>query len=162
MADVQSQTVTSWTFVAMIIFTGLVAFAGGLALLSNSAGFAAAESVGITSATQVAGIAAATYAGIGMISSGGLCLTCAQGSWFGSITHGIQAPSAGGFGDPSTAIHGNFVAPGIGGNLQGGQAAMISQQKPKIWNDNHDPAYMQANPQMRSGVMNGYIANPVR
>lgn len=160
MADMQSQTVTGWSFIAQIIFTALISFVAAPYLIQA---FPAMAAGGMT-ATSVAGIAAATYAGVMMISSGGACLTCVQGQWGGSITSGVQAPSAGGFGDPSAAIHGNFVAPGIGGGLQAGQAAMLQQQKPKIWNDNHDPAYMQNNPPMRSGVMtsSGWLANPVR
>ena len=44
----------------------------------------------------------------------------------GSLVSAYSAPSAGGFGDPSAAVHNNFVSPGVGGTLQGGQAAMVN------------------------------------
>ena len=113
------------------------------------------------SAGQISLIAAATYAGVNTAIQGTTCLTCTQGSWFGSISNGAGTPSAGGFGDPTVAINSKFVAPGVSGNLQGGQADMLLQQKPKTWSDSHDPAYLLANPPLRSGVMQNYGANPI-
>lgn len=166
LADQQVQTVSSWTFIAMIAFTFVMAWAG-TALLAGAAGTGGAGMAAATgsgagmSAVQVASIAASAYGGISAVQSGGVCLTCAQGSWLGQVSSGVQAPSPGGFGDPSAAIHNSFVAPGVNGGLQAGQAAMLNQTKPKIWNSNHDPAYMQNNPPMRSGVMQGYMSSPI-
>ena len=178
LADSQQNTVTGWSFLAQIIFTAVVAYftagaltgfaapaVGGAASTGVVAGGATATVAGTTaalSAGNIAAIAAATYAGVNVAIQGTSCLTCTQGSWFGAIiSNGKGTPSAGGFGDPTVAINNRFVAPGVSGNLQGGQADMLLQQKPKTWSDSHDPAYLLANPPLRSGVMQNYGANPI-
>ena len=160
-ADVQSQTVSGWSFVAMIIFTAvLVAITWGAATTFSPALANAALAANVTT-TTIAAAGAAAYAGVTMAISGSACLGCVQGQWGGQLASAYAAPSAGGFGDPSAAIHNNFVSPGVGGALQGGQAAMVNQQKPKTWADTHDPSVLIANPPLRSGVMNGYVASPL-
>ena len=153
-ADVQSQTVSGWSFIAQIFITALLTYVSAGMLSGMGA-------MGSMSAGMAAGIGAATYAGITMAISGSACLGCVQGQWGGQLASAYAAPSAGGFGDPSAAIHNNFVSPGVGGALQGGQAAMVNQQKPKTWADTHDPSVLIANPPLRSGVMNGYVASPL-
>jgi len=162
-ADFQVMSQTSFTFIAMIVFVAAAAFTAGAALVAAAPAVGNAM-VAVGGAAGVAGIAAAAYAGINMAISGTACGGCAQGTLFGTITSGVAAPSAGGFGDPSAAITTSFVNPGVGGSLQAGQAAHLLQHKPKTWSDSHDPAYLQANPPLRSGVMSttGYGANPVR
>jgi len=173
MIDMQSVTQTSWSFLAMIIFVALTFYVGGLAVTAaagpaGAAGIAAAAgTAGSIGAGTIAAGAAATYAGLNMVLQGTTCLTCTQGSWFGNIGSGIAAPSPGGFGDPSAAVHARFVAPGVvggvsgGANLLTGQQNHWNQQVPKVWNANHDPVYLQQSPPQRSGVMQNYGANPV-
>ena len=164
--DTQSQTVTSWSMLAQMIFTAALAYVGAVAYMGAASTGAATATMGTTAtasmgAAQVAGIAAAGYGGISSALSGTACLTCAQGQWLGNVTNGVQAPTPGGFGDPSASIQQKYVAPGIVAvDPASGQAALYNRNQIKGYVDKHDPAYLIANPPLRSGVMQNYISVP--
>lgn len=154
LADVQSITVSSWSFIAQIVFTGVLC-----AVTAGLAGPAFMAASGTSIGMGMAGVVgSATYAGVSAALSNGKCLTCAQGTWFGALGDGTSAvqPVQGGFGDPTAAISNNFVKPGVTGNLQGGQKKMWNLERPSVWNTNSDPGLIKASPPKASGIMSNF------
>lgn len=161
-ADTQSYTQSGFTMLANLLITAALAYAGGLAYGLNSASVGAlATAAPSLSAGALAGYSALAYAGMTTALNGGnLCVTCRQNAWLGSTT-GSQMPTAAGFGNANAAINSSFVNP----SFEQGSAAQQAQflrNRQKTWDANHDPAYMQNNPNLRQNLMQNWIQNPVR